>query len=410
MIKLYKLFFSAVLSTGLALCALEEKPQESIETVSQVPEIIIRVLLKEVADTKKVDWCIKSATGFVVFSRENQKKRHLYKRDTLSVSVHNGVFYINGKKYAKDQIFIMPDVPSGAKSQVMLELDDTHYLGAFVLTMHNDGAYLVNHLDLEDYVRCVLPAESWPGWPYELNKAFCIMFRSYGIATLLEDRKIRAKRGIVVPYDIKNTNVHQIYKGYEPSAEFEKIIKETRGLVVAYDDKPILAMFDGCCGGVIPAKKRGIDFVKAPYLKRTYPCTYCKDSKLYRWEIDFMSDYLGDYFKKEFPKFTRIRDIKVMQRDDAGIVTKVCVVDTKRSYEVSGAKFKSLVRELKSCCFSIKRHGDIVTIKGKGYGHHMGVCQWGARQMIEQGKNYKEVLKFYYPGTSFMRLKKKPKK
>ncbi len=49
----------------------------------------------------------------------------------------------------------------------------------------------------------------------------------------------------------------------------------------------------------------------------------------------------------------------------------------------------------------------MITFKGTGYGHHMGLCQWGARELVNQGWNYKKILHFYYPGTTFMKLCKK---
>ena len=62
-------------------------------------------------------------------------------------------------------------------------------------------------------------------------------------------------------------------------------------------------------------------------------------------------------------------------------------------------KFRSLVRGVKSFCFTITKHGTSVHIKGRGYGHHMGLCQWGAIALSRNGWNFEEILDLYYPNT-----------
>ena len=94
----------------------------------------------------------------------------------------------------------------------------------------------------------------------------------------------------------------------------------------------------------------------------------------------------------------------VSKTDKAGIVKGVTIRGNRFSWSIIGDKLYSLLKDVKSFCFDIKKTGDNICLTGRGYGHHIGLCQWGARQMVRELKDYKEILQFYYPGTDFMWL------
>jgi stage II sporulation protein D len=163
-------------------------------------------------------------------------------------------------------------------------------------------------------------------------------------------------------------------------------------------------MFDACCGGVVTSHVHGYDFVAAPYLARTKTCTHCKTSKVYRWDIAYSVPDLIKILSSVYPSLSTIVDITVTKRDAAGLVKTIIIKDKKKNYTMPVNKFRSLVRGVKSFCFSITKRGNTVYIKGRGYGHHMGLCQWGARDMVREGYSFRQILSFYFPGVSLMRL------
>ncbi len=358
-------------------------------------DIPIRVLLHEntLKDTK---WTLASNEGFVVYAPESKKKT-IFTSTGLTVTYKNGAFYANGQKQPDTHIFIMP--LGGFISKGLINYD-----GVFSITKVKDTAYLVNHLDLEEYLQSVLRHEGMPGWPDEVQKAFCIAFRSYGISKILEQRALKEKNRWPYPYDIKNTNSHQIYGGHEKRACFKKIVEATRGVVLAHDKKPILAMFDIACGGVIPANKKGVHFDKAPYLERKYPCHYCKEHRFYKWEIEYSFAELEKGLRKIIPHLGKLRDIKIGSFDQAGVAQNIRVRGSHKWFSISASRFRSQFKSLRSLCFDFNRNGAAVTISGKGHGHHLGLCQWGAYFMVKKGWDYKKVLQFYYPNTTFMKL------
>jgi stage II sporulation protein D len=262
---------------------------------------------------------------------------------------------------------------------------------------------LINSIDLEEYVGAVLRSETWPGWPLEVNKVFAIVSRSYAMSLIIKARKKNQ------PYDIKNTNQHQTYKGSYFHKRNNKVLKravdETRGMFLSYEGQPILAMFDSCCGGVIPARIDGmIDFNKAPYLERNYACTYCKNCSLFNWRLEYKVNQLSQLLDSELLSMKEIRHIKIGKRDAAGLVKTIIIKCGRKKIVLTGNKFYSLIKDIKSFSFSIAHHLNIVSIEGVGYGHHYGLCQWGARQMVREYWNYRSILQFYYPKTKFMRL------
>jgi len=375
-----------------------------VHTDQVVPtcHLIIRILIDEKKGVKPAHthWTLKSDHGFIIIDNEKKTSR-IEKKHVLHIGLSQGCITINNEKLRAKFIGIKP-------IKNMIEYKKRPYNGFFSVSLYQNNLYLVNYLDLEEYTESVLPFEGRPDWPDEFNKAFSIVVRTYGLAKVLEERDQRVRQKIRLPYDIKNTNTHQIYKGHKPFAHLKKIVASTRNTVLAYNQRPILAMFDICCGSVIPAHLESINFSKAPYLARTYPCYYCQECPSYKWHTNYSLDELLEIFKADTKKIVRYRDFKVTQTDKAGLVTEVKIKGKNCWVSVSGKKIKSSLKKLKSKCFTIQRKGRQIIFSGNGYGHHAGLCQWGAYRMVKENWDYRNILKFYYPGVHFMKLKVKP--
>ena len=273
------------------------------------------------------------------------------------------------------------------------------FWGDMYILEDKDAYLVINRLDIDDYLVSVLQHEGWPGWPLEVNKALIVAARSYLVFKILE--AVRCKR----LFHIKNSISHQTYKGYCKVAKNVLLAaKETRDLVMTYQGKPVEAMFDSCCGGVIPAKIEGFAFEKVPYLARKKICTHCKSSSLYNWKFDYTDKQVLAKLQVALPDLTVVRDIRVVELDNAKLVKKVMIQGKGKKYYLSGKKMYSLFSEIKSFCFTIKRRNKHFLFHGRGYGHHMGLCQWGARKMVDANWNYHSILKFYYPGIEFVQL------
>lgn len=378
-------FLSEARSVAISTLMKEQTNQGSFEQPPK--QFKVRVLLDEQKGSSQ--WSLYTQKGIVISDAINYRKKRISKQATTILCMKNGCLYINGKKLEEKNIKIEP-------IEGYLGFSNKAYQGSFICIIQNNRCMLINQLELEDYVYSVLRSESWPGWPLEVNKVFAIASRTYVIAKVLEG-------GNKNPYHIKNTNIHQTYNGFHESDILKKAVEQTKGLIVTYNKKPIHAMFDSCCGGIIPAHLSGVDFKKAPYLARTKICDFCKPCKIYRWKCELdCTEFEKLLQKKGFPIYS-IQTIQALQ-DKAGAVQEVVIDWAQGITKLTGKQFYSLTAKIKSFCYSVQKKVKKIVIEGKGYGHHLGLCQWGVREMINFGYNYKSVLDFAYPGTTCMKL------
>ncbi len=330
-------------------------------------QMSVKVLLSKCDTASSAQWHFSSPKGFAIQAIDGDasqsKKPSIVKN--FKVTVKRGSLFYKGKRL-KHAVRVHS---LGGHAQ----FNGVAYDGDFCIVQHKDNYFCINHVELEDYITAVLKTESWPGWPLR-------------------------------PYHVKNSNAHQTYKGKHDLPVLKTAVEQTQGIVLGFEGKPILAMFDSCCGGIIPAHIDDFDFVKVPYLARTYACTFCKESSLYSWQVTYdhaMLDTLLNHYKSEI---SWLHDIDIVKKDKAGLVTQVQLKGPQKHTIVSGKKLYSALKEVKSFHFDVQKKGGKITFSGRGFGHHIGLCQWGARQMIRDGWDYKSILRFYYPGTNFMRL------
>lgn len=314
-----------------------------------------------------------------------------------------------------------------------LSWGDNSYLGSFVFLQESNMIYFINSLDIDDYLFSVIRYEGWPGWPLEMNKVLAITCRTYLVWQMLQAQK--SKR----PYHIENGIRHQSYKGHHKYIRLKQAIEETRDVCIGFENKPILAMFDSCCGGVLPALVDNPDYKKHPYLLRINSCSFCKDFKIAHWKATFTHDQMAEVLKKAFPELVKIDSMFVSKKDAAGLVKDVSIITIPSDSQLSSPvvlhamrkKMYSMFPEIKSYCFDIETLPKIMPVKhkpkhqknkkpvaqdnlniekqfvisGKGQGHHMGLCQWGAMKLVRDYHwSYQKVLQFYYPGTNLILL------
>lgn len=363
--------------------------------------IPIRVLLAEKRDD--ITWDVEVPGGVTIFI-DTGAGRYGYKqinKDNIIFTKNSSGVFVNNLPITSNKIFLIPNsFVKDSKTPLTFTYDSVGYDGICVIVYNefHKSWNLINYLDLEDYVASVIFGESWPGWPDEVNRALSICYRTYGVNKLFEKKKL--------PYDIKNNNTHQVYKGKLKSDKFKKIVESTQHTVVSWQDKPILAMFDISCGNIVPVKKLGLDFDKAPYLGRTYACNYCKSYVHNKWEVGYSLEELNKIINTELNMPGKLRDIIVSKKDKSGCVTELKASLNYKWEIISAKQIKNILKKLRSINFSIKKVKSNLVFTGKGYGHLMGLCQRGAHQMVLQGYNYQEVLKFYYPKTELKKLSK----
>lgn len=350
----------------------------------------VRVLLQEFEQTKPVHFKIETDGGFYLIDVA-AKKRTTYPAKDITIKYVKNKFYLNDVAVDKASFYLKPQ-------KGFLKFEGKSYQGSFLILADKHNVYVINSLDIEDYVCCVLRTESWPGWPLEVNKALAISSRSYVIGVVLN--QITSK----LPYHIKNTNRHQTYAGVHKDPILKQAVEETKGIYLTFEGKPIVAMFDACCGGVVPSLIEGVNFTHAPYLARTYACKFCTNARGYSWLGVHSFKQFEQLLQSECPKVKDIVDVKNYKVDKAGIVQSVQIKTKQHTFHIPTKKIYYLLPKVRSFYFDVQTKKGKIIFTGHGIGHHLGLCQWGAREMVAQGYNYRQILDFYYPGTQFMRL------
>lgn len=283
------------------------------------------------------------------------------------------------------------------------------YRGVMEFRTQAGGITVINELPLEEYLYGVLPREMPAFWPLEAQKAQAVAARSYALAQLGTYRSFG--------FDLMATTQSQMYGGYNaehPTAS--RAVDETRGQVVFYRERPISAFFHSSSGGYIEncqdVWRETIDYI------RTKPDPYDKNASYYNWLVSFSQDQLVSQLKDKKslynstgePEkvFSRVDDIQVLEKTSSGARVKKVRISGLDSggkplqVELSNADVVRSAFGLKSALFEMKKEmtadGKLkaVTLKGSGYGHGLGMSQYGALGMAGQGYNYQDILKYYY--------------
>lgn len=366
----------------------------------------IRVLLEEKPADKEAIFKISSKDGFVLESPVGSGITALLSDKEIKIRINDKKLYIQcqDKPYQK----LKHDNIEICSAHNKLRVNDKTYQGNLTLYLDSqkDILMLINKLDLEDYVYSVLRYESVPSWPHEMQKIQAIASRTYALYHMKQSRTKNSK----LPYDIRNTNHNQLYNGTHEQTHLRTAVDETKNFILTYKGNIALTMFDVCCGGITPALMSTRDTSK-PYLCRSQRCVYCKNANDYLWKERCTCKNFIEKFKTN-PKIgnkvqglgPKLIDVKVVDRDKAGIARKIRLIG-KRDIVVTGHEFKSILSgKIKSTAFSLKKERDSIIIVGHGNSHFSGLCQWGARELVSRGWDYRKVLNFYYPGTSLSRL------
>lgn len=367
-----------------------EIPQK--KGASKEKSCIVRVLIDEKihAHCTNHSWVLSSQSGFLLYVPGKSFPKQQYKKQQISIGHKAGLLHLNDQLYQHAHVRIIPQ-------DGFAEIDGKQFHGSFSLIKKRDKTFLINHVELEEYVCAVLKTESWPGWPIEVNKAFAVASRSYVMAIIKQQTS-------QLPYHVKNTNEHQTYHGMHNCSTIRAAVKQTKGLFLTHNNKPALAMFDACCGGIIPAHIDDFDFEKAPYLARSYVCTYCSRCNIYSWKKELDNATFNKQVAHLFNHPGSIEKITVTKKDKAGRVKELIVKKGNKRYTISGQQLYSALKDIKSFCYSVDKKAEKIIFSGYGFGHHIGICQWGAREMVRDGWPYKRILEFYYPGTTLAKL------
>ncbi len=266
-----------------------------------------------------------------------------------------------------------------------LLVSGTHYGGDIEVMKGKTGMYLINELPLEEYVKNVVGAEVSPSWDMEALKVQAVISRTYALYQKMTSGS--------TTYDLTSSVLHQVYKGTTVDARIAYAVMNTEGEVLYYNGRLIEALYHSTSGGM--TEDASEVFGKSyPYLKPV--ASNCEISPYWMWERRIPVD--------EIEKALNISGLKEITVTSYKSTKRVKTVDLAHSGGIMNIKATDLRKmlgwsRLPSTNFEVTRDNGNFVFEGKGYGHGVGLCQWSALQMARDGKNYKEILSYFYPGT-----------
>ncbi len=293
-----------------------------------------------------------------------------------------------------------------------LRLNDRDASGTLTVSHPSGRAGLlaVALLNLDEYLAGVLAGEvPYDRWHPEALRAQAVVSRTFAMY------EMRGRTGDL--YDVESTVMSQVFKsGYKSVPALMTAVLSTRGLALTSGGALFPAYFHSTCGGHTEAAA-GIfpEFAGVKPLCGV-TCPYCTQSPSYRWRASFSKEQIAAKLRTQIPNIGTIESISFA--DSKGIpvgntsadLRRVQVVSIKHSNGVSqlqGNAFRLAVgpKELKSLLFGqVIDRGDTLDFGGGGFGHGVGLCQYGMEGMAAAGQPYTNILGFYYPGAALTRV------
>ncbi len=273
--------------------------------------------------------------------------------------------------------------------------DETRtYRGSIELVLDGDierpSLLIINEVALPDYISSVLPSEYGFTEP-EGMKAQAIVIRTYAL---------RARSQRQGPYDLTDDTGSQVYMGVSSENDGARAaVKATTGMAITYKGELIEAVYSAHCGGH-SANNEDVWMSKAvPYLRgRDDP--YDHDAPVAHWESRINKKDLLDLLSRLYS--VKVKDISIADRGAGKHVTAVRLKAKGDDLDITAQSFRVAVNNrfgsasVKSTLFDFNKDGDSYHFTGKGLGHGVGLCQWGAAEQAREGRSYKDILHFYY--------------
>jgi len=258
------------------------------------------------------------------------------------------------------------------------------------------GLRVVNRVPLEHYVAGTLGRETYPGWAPETFKAQAVATRTYALH--------EADQHADGPFDVDGGTRGQVYGGVDAeSAEAVAAAAATRGEYLAWQGRPILAVFHSASGGRT-ASAEEVWGRPLPYLV-SVPVEHEEDSPDTYWRASVSRTTLGRALVPLGVDLGPVRELRVVERAPSGRARALRVSgrDGQREIEARALRGSLGAEVIRSTLFEIRSSPDGFLIVGSGHGHGVGMSQWGAEAMARRGAGYREILAYFYPGTELLR-------
>jgi len=282
----------------------------------------------------------------------------------------------------------LPQIPPGQQEAPQAEPEITVF-------MHETGEKKT--MKIEEYITGVVAGEMKTDWPVEALAAQAIIARTFTMEAM-ETKGGVPDRGTQASTDIKE---FQAYSAKDVNDNVRKAVQMTRGMVIVYQGKPIKAWFHASAGGITATAKEGLNYKEAepPYIQSVQSPDDLAPGDIQNWTIIFPKESVMAAMAKMGKKVNDISSLEIAQKGPSGRATMLVV---NKNTEISAPELRVALdsTKLKSMLLDkIQVNEDSVTFAGKGYGHGVGMSQWGANRMAKNGKKPEDIITHYFKGV-----------
>ncbi len=282
---------------------------------------------------------------------------------------------------------------------------------------NSDGADLVFAVPIEQYLPGVLAKELYKGWSHETFLAQAVAARSYA---LCEHAWWKGRRH----FDVVAGQASQAWIGSTADPASCEAVRETAGQYLVFEGRVVPAYYSSCCGGIPAAATDAIregswmdiSPLDVDGSEDARPKNCCEKAPTAKWTVSMKSAALANRLnawaqqegRQDLGSLSGVKSIILAEANPAGRPVSYRITDSRgRKVLWDAEDFRYAVNagatgskdSLKSGFFSPRVERGTVTLSGRGHGHGSGMCQFGAQAMGKSGRNYREILRRYYPGA-----------
>ena len=300
----------------------------------------------------------------------------------------------NGFNVNKDRWGRLVTIEPAHRGGVVI-INNRPFRGSIELKRQGAGIRVVNRLSVEDYVRGVLQMETSDKWPAQALQAQAVISRTYA----LRNRGRHGRSG----YDFCSKPHCQTYGGAAAERKTtDAAVKKTQGQVLV-DRKKKLAttVYHSSCGGSTESAENVWEQGGQPYLRATR-CPWCKNSPRFHWVAKVPYALVDDRLRASGVSIGDVRALGLLSHTPSGRVYMVRVYGERGTKDIPANRFRNLIDPglIRSTNWSgVSKLNGHWQIHGQGWGHGVGLCQWGMKTLADKHRSYGQILRFYYHGT-----------
>lgn len=280
------------------------------------------------------------------------------------------------------------------RSDRPIRMSGREYAAPLELVPNGGGIAVVNEVPLEEYLAGVVRAEAGEQWPTEALRAQAVVARTYAAY----HRRLNAGK----PYHILASTAHQQYAGRVAAASpVWGAVLETTGQVLRWEGELFPAFYHTESGGYTEDPRTVFAARNMPALKPVV-CQFSAGSPHFSWSLDLGLAELSELMRRQGTDVGEVQRVEVSERTPSLRAVTVTIQGSRGVARMRGNELRRIVGydTLKSTLFAVAVDDTTAHFAGRGYGHGVGLCQWGAKGMAEQGRTARQILDFYYPGTT----------